>query len=50
MIKYLQQKYNIKPSDTSRLPELSKLRKTVEAYRKKYPEGDTPKVAGNCTR
>ena len=40
MIKYLQEKYNIKPSDTSRLPELLTLRKTVEEYRKKYPSGD----------
>ena len=40
MIHYLQQKYNIKPSDTSRLPELAKLRKTVEIYRKKYSIGD----------
>ena len=40
MIKYLQEKYSIKPSDTSRLPELLTLRKTVEEYRKKYPSGD----------
>ena len=40
MIHFLQQKYNIKPSDTSRLPELAKLRKTVEIYRKKYSIGD----------
>ena len=40
MIKFLQQKYKIKPSDTSRLPELEKLRKKVEAYRQKYPEAD----------
>jgi len=40
MIHFLQQKYNIKPSDTSRLPELVKLRKTVEIYRKKYSIGD----------
>ena len=40
MIKYLQEKYNIKPSDTSRLPELLTLRKTLEEYRKKYPSGD----------
>jgi hypothetical protein len=40
MIKYLQEKYNIKPSDTSRLPEFLTLRKTVEEYRKKYPSGD----------
>ena len=40
MIKYLQQKYNIKPSDTARLPDLIKLRKTVEFYRKKYSVGD----------
>ena len=37
MIKYLQEKYNIKPSDTSRLPELVTMRKTVEESRKKYP-------------
>ena len=49
MIKYLQQKYNIKPSDTSRLPELSKLRKTVEAYRKKYPEGDKEMVVSSSS-
>ena len=40
MIKFLQQKYNIKPSLHSRLPELENLRKTVEVYRKKYPVGD----------
>ena len=40
MIKYLQEKYNIKPSDTSRLPELVTMRKTVEEYRKKYPPED----------
>ena len=40
MIKYLQEKYNIKPSDTSRLPELVTMRKTVEEYRKKYPSED----------
>ena len=40
MIKYLQEKYNIKPSDTSRLPELVTMRKTVEEYRKKFPPED----------
>ena len=40
MIKYLQEKYNINPSDTSRLPEFLTLSKTVEEYRKKYPSGD----------
>ena len=40
MIKYLQQKYNIKPGDTSKLKELINLRKTVEDYRKKYSIGD----------
>ena len=43
MIHFLQQKYNIKPSDTSRLPELAKLRKTVEIYRKKYSLRLSPK-------
>ena len=40
MIKYLQQKYNIKPGDTSKLKELINLRKTVEEYRNKYSIGD----------
>ena len=40
MIKYLMETYNIKQSDTSRLPDLINLRKKVEEYRKKYSVGD----------
>ena len=40
MIQYLQKKYNIKPSETSKLQELINLRKKVQEYRKKYFVGD----------
>lgn len=40
MIKYLMETYNIKQSDTSRLPDLINLRKKVEEYRKIYSVGD----------
>ena len=36
MIKYLQEKYNIKQSDTSKVEELNNLRNQVDEYRKKF--------------
>ena len=40
MINYLQQEYNIKSSQPSKMQELIDLRKQVEEYRKKYEKKD----------
>ena len=40
MINFLQQEYNIKPSEPSKMQELIDLRKQVEEYRKKYEKKD----------
>ena len=40
MIKYLQEKYNIKQSDTSKVEELNNLRNQVDEYRKKFENKD----------
>ena len=40
MIKWLQNKYNLKPYDTSEKTELEDLRKKIEEYRQKYKDED----------